>query len=123
TTVFSGLAILISCMGLFGLSSFVAEQRIKEIGVRKVLGAPVVRLWALLSGDFVKLIALSMVIAMPLIGLVMNKWLENYPLHADLSPWIFVLAGAGMLLITLCTVSFQALKAALMNPIKSLRTE
>ncbi|HWK08373.1 MAG TPA: ABC transporter permease [Puia sp.] len=123
TTVFSGLAILISCLGLFGLASFVAEQRTKEIGVRKVLGAGVVNLWALLSGDFLKLIALSMAIAMPLIGLAMNKWLQNYTIHTYLSPWIFILAGAGMLFITLCTVSFQALKAALMNPVKSLRTE
>jgi putative ABC transport system permease protein len=122
-TVFSGLAILISCLGLFGLASFVAEQRTKEIGVRKVLGAGVVNLWALLSGDFLKLIALSMAVAMPLIGLAMNKWLQNYPIHTVLSPWTFVLAGAGMLFITLCTVSFQALKAALMNPVKSLRTE
>jgi putative ABC transport system permease protein len=122
-TVFSGLAILISCLGLFGLASFVAEQRTKEIGVRKVLGAGVVELWALLSGDFLKLIALSMAITMPLIGLVMHKWLQDYPLHTNLSPWIFVLAGAGMLFITLCTVSFQALKAALINPVKSLRTE
>jgi putative ABC transport system permease protein len=123
TTVFAGLAILISCLGLFGLASFVAEQRTKEIGVRKVLGASVVNLWALISGDFLKLIALSMAIAMPLIGLAMNKWLQNYPIHTYLSPWIFVLAGAGMLLITLCTVSFQALKAALMNPVKSLHAE
>jgi putative ABC transport system permease protein len=123
TTVFSGLAILISCLGLFGLASFVAEQRTKEIGVRKVLGARIVNLWALLSGDFLKLIAFSMAIAMPLIGLAMSKWLQNYTIHTYLSPWIFVLAGAGMLFITLCTVSFQALKAALMNPVKSLRTE
>jgi putative ABC transport system permease protein len=122
-TVFSGLAIFISCLGLFGLASFVAEQRTKEIGIRKVLGAGVVNVWALLSGDFLKLIAISMAIAMPLIGLVMHKWLQNYTLHTYLSPWIFVLAGAGMLFITLCTVSFQALKAALMNPVKSLRTE
>lgn len=122
-TVFSGLAILISCLGLFGLASFVAEQRTKEIGVRKVLGANVVNLWALLSGDFLKLIVISTAIAMPLIGLAMNKWLQNYPIHTYLSPWIFVLAGAGMLFITLCTVSFQAVKAALMNPVKSLSTE
>jgi ABC-type antimicrobial peptide transport system permease subunit len=122
-TVFSGLAILISCLGLFGLASFVAEQRTKEIGIRKVLGAGVVNLWSLLSGDFLKLIAISMAIAMPLIGLFMNKWLQNYPIHTYLSPWIFVLAGAGMLLITLCTVSFQALKAAMINPVRSLRTE
>jgi putative ABC transport system permease protein len=123
TTVFAGLAILISCLGLFGLASFVAEQRTKEIGVRKVLGAGVANLWALLSADFLKLIVFSMAIAMPLIGLAMNKWLQNYTIHTYLSPWIFVLAGAGMLFITLCTVSFQALKAALMNPVKSLRTE
>jgi putative ABC transport system permease protein len=121
--VFSGLAILISCLGLFGLASFIAEQRTKEIGVRKVLGAGVVNLWALLSGDFLKLIALSMAIAMPLIGLAMHQWLQNYTLHTDLSPWIFVLAGAGMLFITLCTVSFQALRAALANPVGSLRSE
>lgn len=123
TSVFSGLAILISCLGLFGLASFVAEQRTKEIGVRKVLGAGVVNVWALLSGDFLKLIALSMAIAMPLIGLAMNKWLKNYPIHTHLSPWIFVLAGAGMFFLTVCTVSFQAVKAALMNPVKSLRTD
>jgi putative ABC transport system permease protein len=122
-TVFSGLAILISCLGLFGLASFVAEQRTKEIGIRKVLGAGVVTVWSLLSGDFLKLIVLSMAIAMPLIGLVMYKWLQNYTLHTYLSPWIFVLSGAGMLFITLCTVSFQALNAALTNPVKSLRTE
>jgi predicted permease len=122
-SAFSGLATLISCLGLFGLASFVAEQRKKEIGIRKVLGAGVANLWALLSGDFLKLIVLSMAIAMPLIGLVMNKWLQNYQIHTYLSPWIFVLAGAGMLLITICTVSFQALKAALTNPVKSLRTE
>lgn len=122
-SVFSGLAILISCLGLFGLASFVAEQRTKEIGVRKVLGAGVVNLWALLSGDFLKLIALSMAIAMPLIGLAMNNWLQHYALHTRLSPWIFVLASAGMLFITVCTVSFQALKAALMNPVKSLRSD
>ena len=123
TTVFSVLAILISCLGLFGLASFVAEQRTKEIGVRKVLGARVVSLWALLSGDFVKLIAISMAITMPLIGLAMQKWLQNYALHTNLSPWIFIATGAGMLLITLATVSYQSLKAALKNPIKSLRTE
>jgi ABC-type antimicrobial peptide transport system permease subunit len=121
--VFSGLAILISCLGLFGLASFVAEQRTKEIGVRKILGAGVGSLWALLSGDFVKLVILSMLIAMPLTGIAMHDWLQNYSLHTGLSPWIFIAAGAGMLLLTLATVSFQSLKAALANPIKSLRTE
>jgi len=122
-TVFSGLAILISCLGLFGLASFIAEQRTKEIGVRKVLGAGVIRLWATLSGDFLKLIVLSMAIAMPLIAWAMHNWLQNYPVHTNLSAGVFVIAGLGMLLITIATVSYQALKAAFMNPVKSLRTE
>jgi putative ABC transport system permease protein len=108
TTVFSGLAILISCLGLFGLASFVAEQRTKEIGVRKVLGAGVVNLWALLSGDFLKLIVLSMAIAMPLIGLAMNKWLQNYALHTYLSPWIFVLALPHFNWVIYCLTNFPA---------------
>jgi ABC-type antimicrobial peptide transport system permease subunit len=122
-TAFSGLAILISCLGLFGLASFVAEQRTKEIGVRKVLGARVVNLWALLSGDFLKLVILSCLVSMPLSYFFMSRWLQNYTLHTPLSLWIFVAAGAGILSITLATVSYQALKAALMNPVKSLRTE
>ncbi len=121
--VLSGLAILISCLGLFGLASFVAEQRTKEIGVRKILGAGVINLWGLLSTDFLKLIALSMLIAMPLIGLAMHNWLQGYVVHAALSPRIFIASGAGLLLLTLATVSFQALKAALMSPVRSLRTE
>jgi ABC-type antimicrobial peptide transport system permease subunit len=122
-TVFSAMAILISCLGLFGLASFVAEQRIKEIGVRKVLGARVVGLWALLSADFIKLVALSMLIAMPVAYYCMHQWLQNYALHTQLSAWIFVVAGVGLLLVTLATVSYQALRAALMSPVKSLRTE
>ena len=122
-TVFSALAILISCLGLFGLASFVAEQRTKEIGVRKVLGARVTGLWALLSADFIKLVALSMLIAMPVSYYCMAQWLQNYALHTSLSAWIFVLAGLGLLVVTLATVSYQALRSALMNPVKSLRTE
>lgn len=122
-TVFSGLAILISCLGLFGLASFVAEQRTKEIGVRKVLGARVTGLWALLSGDFLKLVILSCLVSMPLSYFFMSKWLQNYVLHTPLSLWIFVAAGAGILSMTLATVSYQVLKAALMNPVKCLRTE
>ena len=121
--VFTILAIFISCLGLFGLAAFVAEQRTKEIGVRKVLGAGILTLWSLLSKDFVKLTALSMLIAMPLAWLGMNKWLSSYPYHAALSWWIFASAGAGILIITLLTVSFQSLKAALMNPVRSLRSE
>lgn len=122
-TVFSGLAILISCLGLFGLASFVAEQRTKEIGIRKVLGARVTGLWALLSADFVKLVALSMLISMPLSYYCMDKWLQNYALHTSISAWIFVVAGVGLLLVTLVTVSYQAVRAALMNPVKCLRSE
>ena len=122
-TVFSVLAILISCLGLFGLASFVAEQRTKEIGVRKVLGASVTGLWALLSTDFIKLVVLSMLIAMPLSYYCMHQWLQNYALHTSLSAWIFVVAGVGLLVVTVATVSYQVVRAALMNPIKSLRSE
>ena len=121
TVVLSTLAIFISCLGLFALASFVAEQRTKEIGVRKVLGAPVPALWALLSKDFVKLTLLSMLIAMPLTALLMTRWLEHYTYRAPLSWWIFGASGAGILLLTLATVSFQSLKAALANPVHSLR--
>jgi len=121
--VFAGLAIFISCLGLFGLASFVAEQRTKEIGVRKVLGAGVFNLWALLSKDFLRLVILSMFISMPLVYLGMHRWLEHYAYRTALSWWIFASAGAGILLITLATVSFQSLKAALMNPVRSLRSE
>lgn len=122
-TVFSGLAILISCLGLFGLASFVAEQRKKEIGIRKVLGARVTGLWALLCADFIKLVALSMLIAIPLSYYCMDQWLQNYALHTSLSAWIFLVAGVGLLFVTLATVSYQAVRAALMNPVKSLRNE
>ena len=122
-TVFSGLAILISCLGLFGLASFVAEQRTKEIGIRKVLGARVTGLWALLSADFIKLVLLSLLVAIPVSYYCMDQWLQNYPLRTSLSAWIFVAAGVGLLLVTLATVSYQAVRAALMNPVKSLRSE
>ncbi|GGB19406.1 ABC transporter permease [Puia dinghuensis] len=122
-TVFAGLAIFISCLGLFGLAAFVAEQRTKEIGVRKVLGAGVLSLWSLLSRDFLRLTLLSMGIAIPLAWLGMGKWLQNYEYHAPLSWWIFVAGSLGLLLITLITVSFQSLKAAFMNPTRALRSE
>ena len=121
--IFSILAILISCLGLFGLASFVAEQRIKEIGVRKVLGASVLSVWNLLSKDFVKLVLLSFFIAVPVSYYFMRTWLQNYEYRADLSWWVFVAAGVGSLLITVLVVSFQAIKAAIANPVKSLRTE
>ncbi|HEY4291307.1 MAG TPA: ABC transporter permease [Puia sp.] len=122
-SVFTTLAIFISCLGLFGLASFVAEQRTKEIGVRKVLGASLFTLWGLLSKEFVKLVVISFFISMPLGYLFMHKWLQTYPYRTALSWWIFALAGSGILLITLLTVSYQSLKAATMNPVKSLRSE
>jgi len=121
--IFAMLAVFISCLGLFGLASFVAEQRIKEIGVRKVLGASVLSVWNLLSKDFVKLVLLSFVIAVPVSYYFMRNWLQNYEYRADLSWWVFVAAGLGSLLITVLVVSFQAIKAAIANPVKSLRTE
>jgi len=121
--VFTGLAIFISCLGLFGLASFVAEQRTKEIGVRKVLGAGLLNLWGLLSKEFLKLTALSILIGIPLAYYGMDKWIQGYLYHAPLSWWIFAAAGLGLIAITLLTVSYQALKAALMNPVKSLRSE
>ncbi|HVY75355.1 MAG TPA: ABC transporter permease [Puia sp.] len=121
--VFTGLAIFISCLGLFGLAAFVAEQRTKEIGVRKVLGAGVFNLWGLLSKEFLGLTAISILIAVPLSWFGAHKWIENYAYRAPLSWWIFGVSSAGILLITLLTVSFQSLKAALMNPVRSLRTE
>jgi len=122
-SVFSGLAVFISCLGLFGLISFVAEQRKKEIGIRKVLGASIVNVWGLLSGDFVVLVSISFVVAVPVAYLAMRGWLQNYSYRAAMSWWIFAAAGAGALLITIVVVSFQAVRAALVNPIKSLRAE
>jgi ABC-type antimicrobial peptide transport system permease subunit len=122
-SVFTTLAIFISCLGLFGLASFVAEQRTKEIGVRKVLGAGVFTLWGLLSKEFLKLVVLSFFISMPLGYLAMHKWLQTYTYRTALSWWIFAVAGGGILLITLLTVSYQSLRAATMSPVKSLRSE
>ncbi|MRH98988.1 FtsX-like permease family protein [Kriegella sp. EG-1] len=121
--VFTALAILISCLGLFGLTSFVAEQRTKEIGVRKVLGASVFNVWNMLSKDFLKLVIISCFIAIPISYYVMNGWLQDYPYHVLLEWWIFALAVIGAMAITILTVSFQAIKAANANPVKSLRTE
>ncbi|SRR5579871_2405057 len=121
--VFAMLAIFISCLGLFGMASFMAEQRTKEIGVRKVLGASVFNLWRLLSKDFAMLVIISLLIAAPIAYYFMNKWLQDFQLRTALSWWIFAAAGAGAMIITLLTVSFQSIKAAIANPVKSLRTE
>jgi putative ABC transport system permease protein len=120
---FTILAIFISCMGLFGMASFMAEQRTKEIGVRKVLGASVLSLWRLLSKDFVLLVVISLCFAIPVSIFFMNKWLLAYKYRTHLSWWIFAGTAAGAIAITLLTVSYQGIKAALMNPVKSLRSE
>jgi ABC-type antimicrobial peptide transport system permease subunit len=117
------LAIFISCLGLFGLASFTAEQRVKEIGVRKVLGASVLNLWKLLSKDFVLLVLISCVIAIPVAGYFMNEWLKSYVNKTSIGPGVFILVVLMALAITLITVSFQAIRAARANPVKSLRTE
>jgi putative ABC transport system permease protein len=121
--VFAALAIFISCLGLFGMASFMAEQRVKEIGVRKVLGAGVFSLCRLLSKDFVVLVGIALVIALPLSWLGMHRWLESYAYRSSLNWWVFAGTAVAALLITLLTVSVQAVKAALANPIKSLRSE
>jgi len=120
---FAVLAIFISCLGLFGLASFVAEQRTKEIGVRKVLGATLFDLWQLLSKEFAMLVIISLFIAVPLAYYFMHSWLQNYQYRTELSWWIFAMAGFGAIMITILTVSSQAIKAALANPVKSLRSE
>jgi ABC-type antimicrobial peptide transport system permease subunit len=120
---FAVLAIFISCLGIFGMASFIAEQRMKEIGVRKVLGASVFNLWQLLSKDFVLLVFISLLIASPLAFYFMHQWLQHYEYRVNISWWIFAIAGAGSLLVTLSTVSFQAIKAATANPVKSLKEE
>ena len=121
--LFGVLAIFISCLGLFGLAAYTAEQRTRELGIRKVLGASVSGLAGLLSGEFLQLVGLSCLIAFPLSWWVMSDWLSNYPYHTPIHWWIFAAAGAGALLIALCTVIAQALKAALANPVNTLRSE
>jgi len=120
---FSILAIFISCIGLFGMASYMAEQRTKEIGVRKVLGASVAGLWGLLSKDFVKLVVIALLIAIPCAYYFMNNWLQHYTYQTAMPWWIFALTAIGAIFITLATVSYQSIKAALMNPVKSLKTE
>jgi len=120
---FAFLAIFISCLGLLGLAMFTAERRVKEIGIRKVLGASVTSLFALLSAEFLWLVFIAMVIATPIAWYAMNGWLRGFAYHAPVQWWVFALAGGLTIVIALATVSFQAIKAALINPIKSLRSE
>ena len=120
---FTALAILISCLGLFGLASFMAEQRIREIGVRKVLGATVFTLWRLQSKEFLLLVGFSCLVAAPIAWSVLRSWLQQFPYRTDMGWWIFAVAGGCALVITLLTVSYHAIRAARMNPVRSLRTE
>jgi putative ABC transport system permease protein len=123
STLFATLAIVISCLGLLGLVMFSAEQRTREIGIRKVLGASVGQVAYLFSVDFLRLIALAFLIAGPLGWFLMNAWLHDFAYRISLSWWIFALAGAGSVLITALTVSYQAFRAATANPVKSIRVD
>ena len=117
------LAIVIACLGLFGLATYAAEQRIKEIGIRKVLGASVGSIVTMLSKDFLRLVLIAALIAFPVAWWAMNKWLQDFAYRINISWWMFILAGLAAMLIALFTISFQAIKAAIANPVKSLRTE
>ncbi len=123
TTLFTSLTIFISCLGLFGLASYMAEVRIKEIGIRKVLGASVMRITTLLSKDFLILVIISIIIASPLAWYAMHTWLQGYSYRVPIEWWVFVTSGLLCIVISLLTISFQAIKAALANPVTSLRTE
>ncbi|MGZ3944726.1 MAG: ABC transporter permease, partial [Mucilaginibacter sp.] len=122
-SIFAGIAIFISCLGLLGLATYTAQVKVKEIGIRKVLGASVTNITAMLSTDFLKLVVLSIVIATPIAWYAMHKWLQDYAYPVTMHWWVFILAGIAALLIAFITISFQAIKAALANPVKSLRSE
>jgi putative ABC transport system permease protein len=121
--VFAGLSLFIACLGLFGLSTFVVKRKVKEIGVRKVLGASVSGIVQLLSKDFMKLVLIALVIASPLAWYFMNNWLKDFAYRVEIHWWIFLVAGMVALLIALITISFQSIRAALANPVNSLRSE
>ncbi|HNM27317.1 MAG TPA: FtsX-like permease family protein, partial [Saprospiraceae bacterium] len=121
--IFSLLSVLISCLGLFGLAAFTTEQRTKEIGIRKVMGASVAGITRLLASDFLRLVLAAIVIATPVAWYAMKQWLGDFAYRAEISWWIFVLAGLGALVIAFLTVSFQSIRAALADPVKSLRNE
>ncbi len=120
---FTGVALLLACMGLLGLVMFSAERRTKEIGVRKVLGASVASITSLLAQDFLKLVIGSFVLAFPLAYFFMQKWLADFAYRIDIQWWMFAVAGAAAVAIAFLTVGFQSVRAALANPVKSLRSE
>jgi ABC-type antimicrobial peptide transport system permease subunit len=121
--LFAVFAIFISCLGLFGLAAYTAEQRNKEIGIRKVLGASVPQVWLLLSKDFILLVLISCLIASPVALYFLTGWLQKYDYRITISPFVFVLAAIAAIVITIITISFQSIKAALANPVSSLRSE
>jgi len=121
--LFTVIAIFIACLGLFGLAAYSAERRTKEIGIRKALGASITNILALLSKDFVKLVILGFVLAIPIAWYAMNQWLADFAYRIEIGPGIFILAGAAALIIALLTVSWQSIKAAVANPVDSLRSE
>jgi putative ABC transport system permease protein len=121
--VFTTLAIVIACLGLFGLAAYAAEQRTKEIGIRKVLGASVAAITGMLSVDFVKLVGISILIASPIAWYLMNLWLRDFAYRISIQWWVLVVAAAGALIIAIITVSFQSIKAAIANPVDSLKNE
>jgi hypothetical protein len=123
STVFAALAVFISCLGLFGLASFVAEQRTKEIGIRKVMGASVANVWQMLSREFVLLVMASFFISIPLASYMLTQWLKRFDYHTEISWWIFSGTGLAALALTMLTISYQAIKAGVANPVKSLRSE
>jgi len=122
-TSFALLAIIIACLGLFALSAFMAEQRNKEIGIRKVLGASVGGITAMLSKDFVKLVIISIIVASPVAWWAMTRWLQDFAYRISISWWMVAVAGLSAIVIALLTISFQSIKAALTSPVKTLRTE
>ena len=122
-TVFAILAVLISCLGLFGLASYVAEQRTKEFGIRKVVGASFFNLWKMLSMEFVFLVIISCFIAVPVTYTTLNEWLGQYEYRIGISVWTFIFSIAGAIILTIATVSYQAIRAASMSPAKSLKSE
>ncbi|MEO6977162.1 MAG: FtsX-like permease family protein, partial [Mucilaginibacter sp.] len=123
SVAFTSLAVVIACLGLFGLAAYAAEQRIKEIGIRKVLGASISTIVGMLSKDFIKLVLISIVIATPLAWWAMHSWLQGFAYRQNVQWWVLALAGGGAILIAFVTISFQSIKAALTNPVKSLKSE
>ncbi|HTQ64177.1 MAG TPA: FtsX-like permease family protein, partial [Puia sp.] len=122
-SIFASLIIFISCLGLFGLTTYMAASRIKEIGVRKVLGASIINITLLLSKDFLKLIVIACLVAFPMSWWAMHQWLQNYEYRISISWWVFLASGISAISIASITISFQSIKAAIANPAKSLRTE